>query len=353
MDSAIREFVHAGVLKEGIVPERCYRLFPVYKSPNEARLVYDLSSMTGHMPRRRCMLPSMNKALRAVAEEGRVWGIKIDLRDGFYHIPLAPNSQKNFGVLYNGRIMSFARLPMGLCTASAEMQWFACCTVKVVEATFPGVWGMAYIDDFLFLAREPELLRGVSEFLHESGYVINFQKSIVVPTQKMNYLGLEIDLQDVSMRPRSGVVRLVRHALYNCSVSWPFLWRQRLAGYVNFLRECLRLPLQLIMAILDGDSFACRSILPFISEQEAFSYEQYRAWHCLHGKSIYVDATPLQIGIVDEEEMFIVPLPRELPIYLAEYLAAILGALLAGTRRVTIFSDNVGVVWNFNVRVNG
>ena len=58
MSSAISDFVAAGVLRRG-EPSNCYRLFPVPKSTDTARLVYDLSSLTPFMPRRPCYLPNV------------------------------------------------------------------------------------------------------------------------------------------------------------------------------------------------------------------------------------------------------------------------------------------------------
>ena len=90
MDAAVADFVAAGVLVPG-QPRACYPLFAVSKSVKVARLVYDLSIMTPHMSRRPCHLPSIEKALQAAAD-GYRFAIKLDLRDGFYHIPLAPST---------------------------------------------------------------------------------------------------------------------------------------------------------------------------------------------------------------------------------------------------------------------
>ena len=62
MDAAVRDFVATGVLQPGS-PIRCYKLVPVPKSDLSARLIYDLSSLTPYMPRRPCLLPSIERAL--------------------------------------------------------------------------------------------------------------------------------------------------------------------------------------------------------------------------------------------------------------------------------------------------
>ena len=65
-----------------------------------------------------------------MAAAGYTYGIKIDLRDGFYHIPLAESNYAKFGICYDGSTYVFTRMPMGLSIASSEMQHFACATVK-------------------------------------------------------------------------------------------------------------------------------------------------------------------------------------------------------------------------------
>ena len=87
--------------------------------------MYDLSDLTPLLSARPCNLPSIDRALD-LSSQGFVWAIKIDLRDGFYHIPLCPSTQRNFGVLYDNRTHLFTKLPMGYKHAPAEMQHFSC-----------------------------------------------------------------------------------------------------------------------------------------------------------------------------------------------------------------------------------
>ena len=214
MSSAISDFVAAGVLRRG-VPSHCYRLFAVPKSADTARLVYDLSSLTPFMPRRPCHLPSVTRAVNAAAAGFR-FAIKIDLRDGFYHIPLSKSCQHLFGVLYN-ETYAFEKLPMGLSIAPAEMQQFACTTVKLIESHFLGVLGLAFLDDFLFLSRRTDDLCGVSAFLSDMGFCINEEKSVLRPTSVLVYLGLELDLSRCWMKLKPNVARSLRCALRECS----------------------------------------------------------------------------------------------------------------------------------------
>lgn len=298
MSLAVRDFVAAGILEPG-VPTHCYRLFPVAKSASEARLVYDLSALTPYMPRRSCVLPKIERAL-SFSVEGFKFGIKLDLRDGFYHIPLAPCTRQKFGVLYDCQTYLFTRLPMGLALAPSEMQHFACATVKIVEDKFPGVRGLAYLDDFLFLARRPGDLSGIVQFFTDTGLSINFHKSVTRPTSRLCYLGVDLNLASSSISVKRDIIEPLRTALLQCSADWSQLSRQRLAGFVNFVRPCLKLPLEVVTAVLDGDGGACAVVAPFICEGVTLSFSDICNWNAAHYKHVFVDATTTRIGIVQQ-----------------------------------------------------
>ena len=99
MTRAVADFVRAGVLAPGR-PVACYPLFAVPKTASVARIVYDLYVLTPFMPRRPCKLPSIERALQAAAD-GYRFAIKIDLRDGYYHIPLAIHIQWLWLIIFN------------------------------------------------------------------------------------------------------------------------------------------------------------------------------------------------------------------------------------------------------------
>ena len=347
MTAAVTGFVSAGVLRPGR-PTSCYRLFTVPKSDGSARLIYDLSALTPYMPCRPCPLPSVERAL-SLSAAGYGFCIKIDLRDGFYHIPLAASSQVKFGVSYDGQTYVFTRLPMGLSISPSEMQYFACATVKLVEEAFSGVKGIAYLDDFLFVARRRCQLIGIADYFARLGIVINVHKSVLTPDSRVIYLGVDIDLCLAAARVKQGVLSSVRSAMVTCSASWPMVWRQRLAGYVNFLRPCLKLPLEVVRAILDGDADSCAAVVPFMRDDVSQTFRDICLCNEFHDRSCFVDATPLQIGIVSAGlEPVSIPLSVELPIYLAEYVAALTAVMSAGDDPVTVFTDNVGVYFNLH-----
>ncbi|KAF0286650.1 Protein P [Amphibalanus amphitrite] len=123
---------------------------------------------------------------------------------------------------------------------------------------------------------------------------------------------------------------------------------QRLAGYLNFVRPVARLPLQLVIATLQRDPR-----VPLWVQQGTWDHvwefraEDYHNWFRTHPQAVAVDATPYQLGFADASAAIAVPLERPMPIYRAEFLAALMAALRVppGT---TVYSDNQAVIHNIH-----
>ena len=107
-------------------------------------------------------------------------------------------------------------------------------TVKLVETNFPGIKGIAFLDDFLFVARQPSELIAVACYFSQAGINVNFEKLVLSPVSRLMHLGVDVDLGRAAARVKPGVLDGVSSAVARCSAAWPVIWRQRLAGYVNF-----------------------------------------------------------------------------------------------------------------------
>lgn len=199
------------------------------------------------------------------------------------------------------------------------------------------------------MARHPDDLHGIADFLSGAGFCINVSKSVLCPTSVLVYLGVELNLRECLVRLLPGVVRSLRAALEVCCLDCPLAWRERLAGYLSFARICLKLPLEAVNAVRDGDSNACRAVLPWIREEHALSFSDLFNWEELHERQIFADATPDQLGIVSPGCAPVsLSLPCRMPIYLAEYCAALVAVLTAEPGPLTVFTDNIGVFYNLH-----
>ena len=322
-----------------------YRLFALAKDARRARVLYDLSPLTPHLEPPPCFLP---RALDLLKDTEAAWAIKLDLSHGFYHVPLHPHLQQFMGVrMGDGREFRWTVLPMGLASAPALMQTVMTAVVKFVQRRHAGITGYVYLDDFLFLAPRPELLRGIADTFREVGLHINTDKSHLEPTQTLRYLGLEMDLNTRHISVPGPLRKRVLRAIAR-SPELTFHQAQQLAGFVNFLRPIAKLPLQLVSAILQRLPDLPGWVRDGVWDHDwSFSCEDYHNWFRQHSLSWAVDATPRQLGVVTPLQAISIPLAESRPIYIAEYIAALIAAT-AAPPATTIFTDNKGTLYNIH-----
>ena len=84
---------------------------------------------------------------------------------------------------------------MGLASAPGIMQMVTAEAARLVEQRWPGVKARVYLDDFLFTAETPEELLPVGPLLRYWGFNLNERKSIMTPTRRLTYLGIDVDLR--------------------------------------------------------------------------------------------------------------------------------------------------------------
>ncbi|XP_014217272.1 uncharacterized protein LOC106645836 [Copidosoma floridanum] len=120
---------------------------------------------------------------------------RIDLKDAFFLVPIHKDHRKYLRFSYHGQLYQFQALPFGLATAP----WVFTKIVKPVLATIrhQGIRVVAYLDDFLVFGRSEVGCRKsceklISLLLH-LGFVVNWKKSELTPTQSIKFLGFIID----------------------------------------------------------------------------------------------------------------------------------------------------------------
>lgn len=119
----------------------------------------------------------------------------IDLRDAYYCIKVQQDCRKFLKFMWNGQLYQFTCLGQGI--ASAPRIFTKIMKVPIAVLRESGVIIIVYIDDILIIADtwlrcKNDTLWAV-ELLQKLGYVVNFTKSVLDPTQNIEHLGLNID----------------------------------------------------------------------------------------------------------------------------------------------------------------
>ena len=119
----------------------------------------------------------------------------VDLKDAYFQIPVHRSSRKWLRFMSDGTVHQFKVLCFGLSTAP---QVFTRVFAGVLAwANSRGIRLLRYLDNWLILASsETRARQHVQELLslcHSLGIVINEEKTDLVPSQSVEYLGMTID----------------------------------------------------------------------------------------------------------------------------------------------------------------
>ena len=153
------------------------------------------------------------------------WFAKIDLKDAFYSVGIAKFDRKYLKFEWEGKLYEFTCLPNGLSTASRIF-------TKVLKPVFAalrkiGHSNVAYIDDSLLQSESYEQcfmnIKDTMELIDSVGLTTHPEKSIITPTQCIEFVGFLLNSIDmtVQLAPRKvkNLKELAKNMIKSKSVS--------------------------------------------------------------------------------------------------------------------------------------
>ena len=131
------------------------------------------------------------------------WVTSIDFKDAYFHIPIQEQSRKYLRFHVQGQTYQFKALPFGLSTAPLEFPVVAK-EMKLV-AIHKGVRIHQYLDDWLVRATSHQVClqhtQDLVKIYQELGWLVNLEKSELVPKQIFDFVGYQFDLTTGRVRP--------------------------------------------------------------------------------------------------------------------------------------------------------
>jgi hypothetical protein len=175
------------------------RLFVVPKKGNQWRAVLNLKPLNVHIEKHHFKMENW-WSLRSLLKQGD-YMIRLDLKDAFLSIPIHKDSIRFLCFDWKGTRYSWQRLPFGL-TSSPRI------FTKVLKPVVAflrrqGIKLSIYMDDLLMWNSDKEKLlehlKEVIKTLQSLGFEINFEKSRLIPTQIIDFLGFKLDSVNFTM----------------------------------------------------------------------------------------------------------------------------------------------------------
>ncbi|KHJ91552.1 reverse transcriptase, partial [Oesophagostomum dentatum] len=120
---------------------------------------------------------------------------KVDMKDAYFAVPIHEESRPYLAFQYNQELYWFTALPFGL--SSAPYVYTRIMKVVAARLRRQGVRLLVYLDDWIFFGSDAEGLRkdvsNALSFFAQLGLTVNYEKSQLVPSQTIEFLGLELD----------------------------------------------------------------------------------------------------------------------------------------------------------------
>ena len=190
------------VVREEATPGYYSHLFQVPKESGEMRTIINLRSLNHYVIKTKFKMETLDNCLTQLKKG--MFAAKVDLKDAYFQILIHPSSRKYLRIAIQSdarkqMVLQFRALPFGL---SSSPYVFTKVVSKIGQYLRErGIEIFQYLDDWLlFNTCRQDLCSQVEQtarLLKTLGVVINTRKSVMVPSQQVEFLGALIDLQQV------------------------------------------------------------------------------------------------------------------------------------------------------------
>lgn len=193
VDKEITDLVNAGSLVEVDTPPACVvPIGCVPKKNNKYRLITDLRSVNSACRVPKCRYEDVSM-LKDIVKKDDCF-VSLDLKDGFFHIPVHEDDRKYLGICWKGKYYTWTVTPFGLSVSP----YYFCKTLRPViqHLRSLGIRILAFMDDIIIAASRDLIDKHAQiciDTLLSLGWKINWEKSSIVPSTEIEYLGYVIN----------------------------------------------------------------------------------------------------------------------------------------------------------------
>lgn len=198
---AIKNLLQLGAIKQ-CVPEEpqfisSYFLTP--KSDGTFRFVLNLKKLNEFIRTKHFKMEDGRTAEKIIFKN--YYLAKLDLENAYFLIPVDEDSSKYLRFIFQGQYFEFVCLPFGL--NIAPLIFTKVMRPIVNQLRKKGLLSVIYLDDILLVAPSRRAcknnVRASVELLEYLGFVINYNKSNLEPSQRVDFLGITYDSRRMTL----------------------------------------------------------------------------------------------------------------------------------------------------------
>ena len=169
------------------------RIFMVTKKDGSCRLVVNLKPLNRFVTKKHFKMENAAMVWSLLRKDD--WMTTIDLKDAFLSVPIQADHRKFLRFQWKGALYKFQCLPFGLTSTPRVFTKLLRPVMAVLRRQ--GIRCMIFIDDLLLLHPSREELKKITAevvtmFL-QLGFLINQEKSGLIPSQRTVFLGFTVD----------------------------------------------------------------------------------------------------------------------------------------------------------------
>lgn len=172
------------------------------------------------------------------------WMVKVDLSQAYFHLPIAKEHRRFLRLSYNGQLLQITCLPFGLSSAPRTFTSLTNWIAEYLRSRY--IRCVVYLDNFMLVNQSSRVLREHIAFMvnlmRQLGWTINMDKSVLVPTQRLEFLGVTWDTKLNTKSLSEPKCLTLRRALLSqmSRGSWSLRQAQSLLGRLNFASFVIR-----------------------------------------------------------------------------------------------------------------
>ena len=195
MEEVILGFIAKGAVELAPLPSPGFysRLFVVWRTSGSWLPVIALSHLNRFVDVSPLQMGTIQSVLLSVRQGD--WVASIDLKEAYLQVPVHPASRHFLRFMFWDTVYQFKALCFDLSTAPQVFTRVMAPVSAILHSM--GIRMRRYLDDWLVQSSSRESFLGdlqtVLHLCHELGIVVNPQKSNLVPSQVVQYLGVVID----------------------------------------------------------------------------------------------------------------------------------------------------------------
>ena len=185
-------------------------IFLAPKSDGSARLILNVKKLNTFLKCPHFKMDDIRSVCNLVREGDFL--CKVDLKDAFLSVPVAHRTSSYLCFEFQGSFYCYRALPFGLCMSPYIFTKVLKPVAKALRAK--GVQIILYLDDALIISKSLEQctvdVQEVILTFQSLGFTVNVAKSVTVPSQSLEYLGLLVSSRPLELKlPQRKVDRVV------------------------------------------------------------------------------------------------------------------------------------------------